>query len=322
MPSEFDLIHRYFKWPVKHTDLAGGDDAALVSLSPGHQLLVSTDMLVEGRHFFPGADPEALGWKSLAVNLSDIAAMGGVPRWAFLSLALPAADPHWLAGFSKGFKACADEHDVDLAGGDTTRGPLTINVTIMGETPVGSAITRAGARPGDEVWVSGQPGRAALALWHLRDGTPLAETAIPDCLAALHHPQPRVALGQALRGVASAMLDISDGLLGDLGHVLDQSRVGVCLHEAALPLAFLTKAATDTELAIRACLHGGDDYELLFTAPAAQHDAVKAAAACADVAVHAIGRIEPATAGRHLKRLDGMSTSLETRGFDHFFNAD
>lgn len=318
MSSEFDLIHRYFQWPVAHTDLGGGDDAAAISPSPGHQLLVSTDMLVEGRHFFRGADAEALGWKSLAVNLSDIAAMGGVPRWAFLSLALPDVDTDWLEGFSTGFRACADAFSVDLAGGDTTRGPLTINVTIMGEAPAGTAITRAGARPGDEVWVSGQPGRAALALWHLRDGLALPPDALPLCLEALHRPQPRVALGTALRGIASAMLDVSDGLLGDLAHILEASAAGVVLRADQLPLAPLMTACGDEAAALRACLNGGDDYELLFTAAAAQHEAVEAAARLSGVAVHCIGRIELPASGCHLQHDNGAMQPLDMRGFDHF----
>lgn len=318
MSSEFDLIHHYFQWPVAHTDLAGGDDAAAISVSPGHQLLVSTDMLVEGRHFFHGADAGALGWKSLAVNLSDIAAMGGVPRWAFLSLALPDVDADWLEGFSRGFRACADAFKVDLAGGDTTRGPLTINVTIMGEAPTGTAITRAGARAGDEVWVSGQPGRAALALWHLRDGLALQPDAQPLCLSALHRPQPRVALGTALRGIASAMLDVSDGLLGDLAHILEASQAGVVLHAARLPLAPLMAACGDEAAALRACLTGGDDYELLFTAAAAHHEAVEAAACRSGVGVHCIGRIDAPAAGCHLRHGNGAMQALDMRGFDHF----
>lgn len=318
MPSEFDLIHRYFQWPVNHTDLGGGDDAALITPTPGHQLAVSADMLVEGRHFFKNAEPEALGWKSLAVNLSDIAAMGGVPRWAFLSLALPAVESDWLDGFARGFRACANTFDVDLAGGDTTRGPLTINVTIMGEVPTGRAITRAGAQVGDEVWVSGQPGRAALALWHLRDGTALDPTMRDDCMAALHRPQPRTGLGIGLRGLASAMLDVSDGLLGDLGHILASSGVGVRLREAGLPTAHLLTACGDAGLAHKACLTGGDDYELLFTAPAAHHDAVEAAAHTAGVPVHAIGTLVSSDDGCRIQRISGRMETLEMRGFDHF----
>jgi len=318
MPSEFDLIDRHFRWPVTHTDLGGGDDAAIISPTPGHQLLVSTDMLVEGRHFFRGADASNIGWKSLAVNLSDMAAMGGVPRWAFLSLALPDMDERWLTGFSRGFKACADAFGVDLAGGDTTRGPLTINVTILGETPTGTAIPRSGARPGDEVWVSGQPGRAALALWHLRDGQPLADAAQDDCLLALHRPQPRVSLGTGLRALASAMLDVSDGLLGDLGHILEASQVGVVLHDIALPTRALIDACADETLARRACLNGGDDYELLFTAPAAQHETIETVARSAGVPVHAIGQIRPIMDGCHLELASGERQALTLRGFDHF----
>ncbi|MHB1375627.1 MAG: thiamine-phosphate kinase, partial [Thauera sp.] len=239
MPSEFDLIRRHFTRAPRHTDLAVGDDAALLRAQPGTQLAVTTDMLVAGTHFFADTDPEDLGWKTLAVNVSDLAAMGARPRWAFLALALPAADEGWIAALARGFFACTDAHDIDLAGGDTTRGPLTLSVTLLGEVPQGAAITRAGGRPGDDLWVSGQPGRAALGLAALKGEATLSAAGRTACIAALQRPQPRVGLGLALRGLASAMLDVSDGLLGDLGHILENSRTGARIDVAALPLAAL-----------------------------------------------------------------------------------
>lgn len=318
MASEFDLIRRHFSRPTRHTDLAGGDDAALWRVSPGHQLVVSVDMLVEGRHFFAGTDARDLGWKSLAVNVSDIAAMGAVPRWALLALALPEADETWLAAFADGFYACAEAFGVDLAGGDTTRGPRNLSITICGEVPTGSAIRRDGARDGDDLWVSGQPGRAVLALWHLRDHFPLAAAHRDDCLAALHRPQPRAALGLALRGIASAMLDVSDGLLGDLGHILDASGVGAEIVAAQLPEALLLAACGDAARARKACLSGGDDYELLFTAPTARRADIEALGQRLALPLHRIGRITPPTQGLSLREADGSIVPLARDGFDHF----
>ncbi|MCZ4306203.1 thiamine-phosphate kinase [Zoogloeaceae bacterium G21618-S1] len=318
MTSEFDLIRRHFTRPTRHTDLAGGDDAALWQTTPGHQMVVSTDMLVEGRHFFADADPADLGWKSLAVNVSDIAAMGATPRWALLALALPDADADWLTGFADGFYACAEAFDVDLVGGDTTRGPRNLSVTICGEVPTGTAIRRDGAHAGDDLWISGQPGRAALALWHLRDQLPLDPAHRDTCLAALLRPQPRVALGLALRGVASAMLDVSDGLLGDLGHLLDASAVGARISATQLPEAALITACGDAARARQACLSGGDDYELLFAAPAAQRNTIARLSASLALPLHHIGSLTPPSDGLTLLAADGTRTPLTRRGFDHF----
>lgn len=318
MASEFDLIRQHFTRPTRHTDLAGGDDAALWQSAPGHQLVVSTDMLVEGRHFFPDADPADLGWKSLAVNVSDIAAMGATPRWALLAIALPDADADWLAAFADGFYACAEAFGVDLVGGDTTRGPRNLSVTICGEVPTGTAIRRDGAHAGDDLWLSGQPGRAALALWHLRDQLALDPAHRDACLAALHRPQPRAALGLALRGVASAMLDVSDGLLGDLGHILDASAVGAQISAAQLPESALIAACGDAALARKACLSGGDDYELLFAAPARQRDAIASLSASLALPLHRIGTLTPPAAGLTLLADDGTSAPLARTGFDHF----
>jgi len=205
--SEFDLIRRYFTRPATSALLGVGDDAALVAVSPGNVLVISSDMLVSGTHFFADADPFQLGHKTLAVNLSDMAAMGATPRWATLALALPAIDEAWLEKFSAGFFALAQLHGVELVGGDTTRGPLNLCVTIFGEVPVKQALLRSGAQPGDEIWVSGNLGDAALALAHLQKRIVLTEAEFAACAPALHQPKPRVALGSGLRGIASSVCD-------------------------------------------------------------------------------------------------------------------
>ncbi|HRP65310.1 MAG TPA: thiamine-phosphate kinase [Thauera sp.] len=318
VPSEFDLIRRHFTRPTQHTDLAGGDDAALLRARPGMQLAVSTDMLVAGTHFFADTDAEDLGWKTLAVNVSDLAAMGASPRWAFLALALPAADEAWIAAFARGLFACADAHGVDLAGGDTTRGPLTLSVTIIGELPHGAAITRAGGRAGDELWVSGQPGLAGLGLAALRGEARLAAAGRTACLAALQRPQPRVALGLALRGIASAMLDVSDGLLGDLGHLLECSATGAIIDVGALPLAPLLATGADEALARRCLLGGGDDYELLFAAPAARRAELQVLSAQLGLALHRIGELTAEPGALWLRERDGRLVRGTPAGYDHF----
>lgn len=310
MPSEFALIDRYFKRATSHTALGVGDDAAIVRPSPGMELVVSTDMLVAGTHFLPDADPENLGWKVLAVNVSDMAAMGAQPKWALLAAALPAATESWIEKFARGFFACADAFDVDVIGGDTTKGPRNFCVTIFGELPAGQALLRSGAQPGDEVWVSGTPGRAARGLAHLQGRIVLEEPTLADCLAALHRPQPRVALGLALRGLATAAIDVSDGLLADLGHVLAASGVAATLRPAALPAPSFER---DCYLA------GGDDYELAFTAPAARHEEVLALGQNLSLPLDCIGIIEAGVAGA-LTVLDqaGQPVEADRRGYDHF----
>lgn len=318
MPSEFDLIRRHFTREARHTELSVGDDAALLRPRPGMQLAVSSDMLVAGTHFYPDADPEALGWKTLAVNVSDLAAMGAEPRWAFLALSLPDPDDNWIGSLARGFFDCAATYGVDLAGGDTTRGPLNLCVTIIGEVPAGGAITRSGARAGDDLWISGAPGRAALGLAQLRGEIALAAGHKQACLAALHRPQPRVALGLALRGIASAMLDVSDGLLGDLGHILEASHCGARIDIAALPLPALREAGADEALARRCLLSGGDDYELLFAAPPVRRDAIAALAQSQGLALTRIGTL---TADREtilLVEPDGHEHTALPRGYDHF----
>ena len=292
MPSEFDLIRRYFTHTPRHTVLGVGDDGALIRPDPAMELVISTDMLVEGTHFFPDANPRMLGWKTLAVNISDMAAMGATPRWALLSLALPQADENWIDGFAAGFMACAQAHDVDLIGGDTTRGPLNLSVTILGEVPRGQALLRRGAQPGDDIWISGTPGCAALGLKHLQGHVVLPDPAA--CLQALHQPQPRVALGLALRGLATAALDVSDGLLGDLTHILECSHVEALIEVGLLPLQTLNAQAPDAQDLTRDCLlTGGDDYELLFCAPPNQRDRIHTLSNTLNLPLTRIGTIQP-----------------------------
>ena len=252
------------------------------------------------------------------MNVSDLAAMGATPRWAFLALALPGADEAWIAAFARGFFACADAHGVDLAGGDTTRGPLTLSVTIIGEVPQGEAITRAGGKAGDDLWVSGQPGMAALGLAALRGETQLSTAGRAACIAALQRPQPRIALGLALRGVATAMLDVSDGLLGDLGHILECSATGAIIDGGALPLAALRETGADEAMARRCLLGGGDDYELLFAAPAARRADVDAISASLGLALHRIGTLTPEPATLWLRQGDGRLVPGTRSGYDHF----
>jgi thiamine-monophosphate kinase len=323
MPSEFALIDRYFRRPTRHTVLGVGDDGALLRPSAGCELVVSTDMLVAGTHFLPSADPADLGWKTLAVNVSDMAAMGAAPKWALLAAALPAATESWIEKFAGGFFACADAFDVDVVGGDTTKGPRNFCVTIFGEVPAGQALLRSGARPGDEIWVSGEPGRAALGLAHLQGRVALAEPALTDCLAALHRPQPRVALGLGLRGLATAAIDVSDGLLADLGHILEASGVAATLKLTVPPApTFTPLAGADIDAASlwQDCyLAGGDDYELAFTVPTERHEEVLTLGKNLSLPLTCLGRIEAGPAGG-LTLLDAASRPIETarRGYDHF----
>jgi thiamine-monophosphate kinase len=311
MPSEFALIDRYFRRATIHTQLGVGDDGAIVRPTPGCELVISTDMLVSGTHFLPDTSPEDLGWKTLAVNVSDMAAMGARPRWALLAAALPAATESWIEKFARGFFACAEAFDIDIIGGDTTRGPRNFCVTIFGEVPEGQALLRSGARAGDDIWVSGLPGRAALGLAHLQGRHVLPNP--EECLAALHRPQPRVALGLALRGRATAAIDISDGLLADLGHILDESGVSATLNIPGLP-------PPGPE---RDCLlAGGDDYELLFTASASRRADIAALAETLGLALTRIGTIEPGEPGvpprLTLLDTDGRPVPIDHRGYDHF----
>jgi thiamine-monophosphate kinase len=300
--GEFELIARYFARPARNAVLGPGDDCAVIAASGADvELAVTTDMMVEGRHFVAGADPGALGHKLLAVNLSDLAAMGAVPRWALLALALPAVDDAWLAAFAHGLFALAERHGVELVGGDTTRGPRNLTVTAIGETPKGAAVTRNGARVGDEVWVSGALGDAALALMHDRGALRLAPADEAACRSRLDRPLPRVALGVALRGIASAMIDVSDGLVGDLGHVCAGSRVAARIVLDRVPASAAMQrqlAGGDRAAAIGAMLAGGDDYELCFCAPASLHAGIEAIGDALGLPLSSIGEIVPSREGR------------------------
>ena len=315
--TEFDLIRRYFTRPTPSALLGVGDDAALLRVSAGNVLAVSTDMLVSGTHFLPDADPFLLGHKTLAVNLSDMAAMGATPRWATLAIALPDANEAWLEKFSAGFFALAQQQGVDLVGGDTTRGPLNLCVTIFGEVPAQQALRRDGAQLGDEVWVSGKLGDAALALAHLQGHIMLSDIEYAACAPALHQPQPRVALGLALRGIANSAIDISDGLLADLGHILDASRLAARLDFSALPVSPVLRGHLQHPLAKQFVLSGGDDYELCFTAPAAHHAEILGIAARLKLPLTHIGTI---VAGLGCLVLDaaGDPLNIKASGYDHF----
>ena len=320
--GEFELIRRYFQRegtaPNPAVALGIGDDCALLQPAPGMQLAISCDMLIEGRHFFADMDPETLGHKALAVNLSDLAASGARPLACTLALSLPRADEAWLAAFARGLFALADAHGCTLMGGDTTRGPLNICITVFGEVPAGQALLRSGGRPGDELWVSGTLGDARLALEALQGQRALSPALLRAARQRLERPTPRVALGLALRDIASAAMDLSDGLAGDLGHLLQASGCGAQLEAHALAALPVTHDASLDEAArLTLVLGGGDDYELLFSAPAAQREAVLAAGRTTGVPLTRIGRLE---AEPGLRLVDAQGRLLDSRytSFDHF----
>ncbi|MEA3193512.1 MAG: thiamine-monophosphate kinase [Betaproteobacteria bacterium] len=286
-----------------------GDDCALLRPEVGLELAVTTDMLVEGRHFLPGADPRALGHKSLAVNLSDLAAMGAAPKWMLLAIGMPTVDEAWLAAFSAGLFALAARYGVDLVGGDTTRSPQrTITITAIGEVPASVALYRAGARPGDDVWVSGELGGAALGLAHPE---------IAEAAKRLHEPEPRVELGERLRGMANAAIDVSDGLAGDLGHILERSRVGAVLEYERIPRSAAFRNLKNAELERDCVLSGGDDYELLFTAASARRADLEALGRELGLPLARIGAIQSGDARLTVLDADGKAMNFKP-GFDHF----
>lgn len=330
--GEFDLIARYFKHPVKRATLGVGDDCALLNPTPGTQLAISSDMLVQGRHFLADVDPRTLGHKSLAVNLSDLAACGAKPLAFTLALALPEVNEPWLAAFADGLFALADAHGCELIGGDTTAGPLNICITVFGEVPVADgqskALLRSGARAGDDLYVSGTLGDARLALDALLSKIKLPEDVLRNARFRLEMPTPRVALGLALRSLATSAIDVSDGLLGDLGHVLKASGVGatVFTEHAISSIAaydyckrvgglFSLNLSKDQWLTL--ALAGGDDYELLFTAPADRRAEVDAAALTSQTPVRLIGQID-AQPGLRLLGALGETVPNTFASFDHF----
>lgn len=320
--GEFELIRKFFQRPVHRSPLGVGDDCALLAPAPGMQLAVSTDMLVEGRHFFADVNPQLLGHKALAVNLSDLAASGAKPLAFTLALSLPRADAAWCQAFADGLFALADQHQCELVGGDTTQGPLTICITVFGEVPAGQALLRSGAQVHDDIWVSGSLGDARIALDALLRQHALPPAVLAQARQRLEQPTPRVTLGLALRGIATSCLDISDGLLGDLNHILEASRVGARI-DANITRGLLRARRHPMMAAlamsrIDACtLAGGDDYELCFTAPSDAQAAVREAAAQAGVPVTCIGRIE-AERGVRVMAPGGQQLPLRFAGFEHF----
>ena len=320
MPGEFDLINKYFARPTPSAILGPGDDCALVQPSPGKQLAVTTDMLVAGTHFLPDTDPKNLGWKALAVNLSDLAAMGAQPRWVTLAGALPAVDEPWIAAFAEGFFACAAEYGVDVIGGDTTKGPLNVCITAMGEVEPGHALRRDGAKVGDQIWVSGRPGLASLGLAYLQGKIKLPEPWPRLCVGALEKPRPRIALGLALNGIASAAIDVSDGLLADLGHIAGRSGCAAAVKLVQLP--HLPKGesydAALRRIAIECQLTGGDDYELCFTAPGTQSLAIAHIAATLELPLWNIGEMVAGSGDVTVFDPDGKPVEFASKGYDHF----
>lgn len=317
--GEFDLIDRFFKRPPARADVGVGDDCAIWSPRPGHQLAFSADMLVEGRHFLTTIEPRRLGHKALAVNLSDLAASAAKPQAFLLSLSLPRSDERWLLGFSQGLFDLADAHGCELIGGDTTQGPLNIAITVMGDVPQGQSILRSGAQVGDDIWVSGHLGDARLALEAFRGTVSLPQEVMELARSRMEMPSPRVALGLGLRGIAHAMADISDGLLGDLGHILRSSQVGAEIDLAAATTLMQTSSlwSCPDDLTMTCILSGGDDYELVFTAPPTALDALHAAAQASGTRITRIGHI---TDSKILVLRDAMGHAVVNsfRSFDHF----
>jgi thiamine-monophosphate kinase len=327
--GEFDLITRYFKRPSQRAVFGVGDDCALLAPTPGKHMAVSSDMLVEGRHFLSTVDPARLGHKALAVNLSDLAACGAEPTAFTLALSLPRIDEVWLEGFSEGLLQLANEHHCELVGGDTTQGPLNICITAFGEVPPGDALLRQNAQVGDDIYVSGTVGDARLALEVFRGTQSIDAKAFESVRARMEMPTPRIALGLALRAIANAAIDVSDGLLGDLGHILQRSQVG-----AQIDTTWLQQSNTfgeDAQAAgisptlaqlpwnkrIEFALAGGDDYELCFTAPVHQREMVHAAAWESNTPVTRIGRITEAQ-GLVVMDPEGQPITRRFASFDHF----
>jgi thiamine-monophosphate kinase len=315
--GEFDLIERFFNRPARRNPLGAGDDCALLAPRAGMQLAVSTDMLVEGRHFLSTVDPQRLGHKALAVNLSDLAACGAQPLAFTLALSMPHVDEAWLAGFARGLFALAEEHDCDLVGGDTTRGPLNLCIAVFGEVPQGQALLRSGACAGDDLYASGTLGDARVALEVFRGTLSLPSEVFEAARARMELPTPRIALGQALRGIATAAIDVSDGLAGDLRHVLRYSGVGATIEAQAAMSLLACGAHVDDGQRLEFVIAGGDDYELLFTAPPGRRSAVQGAADAAGTRVTRIGRIE-AEPGLRLVDANGRRIERAFASFDHF----
>ncbi|MSQ19976.1 MAG: thiamine-phosphate kinase [Betaproteobacteria bacterium] len=319
MTSEFDLIQRYFTRQAKSVVLGIGDDCALVRPPGGMGMAITTDMLCEGTHFFADVDPQSLGHKTLAVNLSDIAAMGADPRWATLAVALPRIDEAWLAEFTTGFFALAERFGVELIGGDTTKGPLTLSLTMFGTYPLGHALRRDGAGVGDDLWVSGETGGAALAVAHRHGRVHLPAPALAYCNRRLDWPEPRVELGRALRDIATSAIDVSDGLVADARHLCERSKVDARINMDLLPVPTALQASgIDRAIVCQAILAGGDDYELAFTAPAAARSDVLVVASRIGLVLTRIGSMVAGSGSVHVSDMQGLPIHLAAGGFDHF----
>ena len=313
MTSEFEIIERYFKKKMKQTALGVGDDAAMIHVRNNYQLAISSDMLIENIHFLKNTNPSHLGWKSLAVNLSDIAAMGAIPKWATLSISLPKINHTWLKKFSKGFFKCADKFGIDLIGGDTTKGPLSISITIMGESKKDEALLRSGAKINDDIWVTGQLGLASMGLANLQGQLKLPPLIKMKCIRALEIPTPKTFLGSYLSRYANSCIDISDGLIQDLKHILKASKVGASLLLNDIPCEKFIHTSKQYQFV----LNGGDDYELLFTAAKKNRPFIKKIAKKTNTPVTMIGNITKKKALNILSE-QGKSIKFNPKGFDHF----
>lgn len=318
--NEFEIIEHYFKHLTGSDSrvVCGiGDDAAVINLTPGRELVVSVDTLVSGVHFFPEMDPDALGYKTLAVNLSDLAAMGADPAWTTLALTLPDIDPAWLEAFASGFSALAKRYSVSLVGGDLTRGPLSITVQVMGLCEPGQSIKRNGARVGDDIYISGYPGEAGYALSVLKDTPGNYSGAGAHCLERLLKPVPRVKLGQMIKGLAHAAIDISDGLAADLGHIVTDSAVGAVITLGSIPVRPPLSSVQEQERVWNLILSSGDDYELCFTVPEARRGRMEGIMHLLEFPVTRIGQIIDG-AGIRFIQADGCEHTLSKSGFIHF----
>mgnify|MGYP006194380301 CR=1 FL=1 len=318
--GEFELISRYFaNCGAKRADatIGVGDDGAVLQVRDGYDLIVTTDTMVSGTHFFPDDDPRALGHKLVAVNVSDLAAMGAEPTWLSLALTLPQVDEPWLAAFAAGLHETAEYYNCQLIGGDTTRGPLSLTMIAKGIVPRGKALTRSGAKVGDYIYVTGTLGDAALGLKLCQGTHEVSKKHQAHVLQRFHYPSARVALGQALRNIASSAMDLSDGLYSDIQHILKRSAVGASIDVAKLPLSQALKDSCDTNTAMQLALSGGEDYELLFTVPEAKRGSLDVLLSPYGVAVTCIGRITGVAGKLELKQAEQPFT-YQHNGFVHF----
>ncbi len=319
--GEFSLIARYFdrvSSSRRDVETGIGDDCALLTVAEKQLLAISTDTLVSGIHFLPDIDPRDLGYKALAVNLSDLAAMGADPAWLTLAITLPEVHESWLEAFSDSLFEQLEYYDMQLIGGDTTRGPLAMTLGIHGLVPAGRALKRSGARPGDWIYVTGTPGDSAAGLAILQDRLVVKDSVQAAYLKKRHlRPTPRILHGQALRDLASSAIDLSDGLISDLGHILKASKCGARVDLDALPYSEAIKANVSAELALQWALSGGEDYELCFTVPEINRGALDVAIGNLGIPFTCIGQVAPESEGLQFMQ-NGKSVTLDLKGYDHF----